>query len=127
MDEWQPKIVAAIDFGTCNTRMAFALKPLVATAKDVQVIVMDDWKHAPGALMAPTSVLIDHTNSVIGYGHEAEEMFRAMKPAERRSCFLFKNFKMDLHRKEVRVICFIRQRLWSIQKRDGERGSSIPT
>ena len=101
MDDWQPKIVAAIDFGTCNTRMAFALKPLVATVNELQVIVMDDWKHAPGAQMAPTSVLFDHTKSVIGYGHEAEEMFRAMKPAERRSCLLFKNFKMDLHRKVV--------------------------
>lgn len=101
MDELQPKIVAAIDFGTCNTRMAFAEKQLVATAADVEVVVMDDWKHTPGARTTPTSVLIDHTGSVISYGYEAEEMYGTMKPADQRSCYLFKNFKMDLHRKEV--------------------------
>ena len=107
MEEWQPKIVAAIDFGTCNTRMAFAEIPLTTRAiESDDVIVMNNWQYAPGAWMAPTSILFDHTRSVIGYGHEAEEKFRAMKPVERRSCSLFKNFKMDLHQKPVSQLVY---------------------
>lgn len=101
--EWQPLIVAAIDFGTCNTRMAFAPKPLVNTMESLEIIVMDDWEHSPGAQKAPTSVLMDNSQSVIAYGYEAEEMFRTLRLAERRSSYLFKNFKMDLHKKAVRL------------------------
>ena len=98
------KIVAAIDFGTCNTRMAFAFNPLTRGG-DAQVVVMDAWENAPGATMAPTTILIDHTGKVNAYGYEAEERFRVLDKAEAKRSFLFKNFKMALHQKEVRKVC----------------------
>ena len=94
-------IVAAIDFGTCNTKMAFAH---LTHGKDAQIVVMDDWENAPEALTTPTSILIDHTGKVLGYGYEAEEMFRALPSDEAKICYLFKNFKMALHKKEVRKV-----------------------
>ena len=95
------KIVAAIDFGTCNTKMAFAFKPL-SDGGDAQVVVMDAWENAPAAVMAPTTILIDHTGEVTAYGYEAEEKFRALPAAQAKISYLFKNFKMALHQKEVR-------------------------
>ena len=95
------KIVAAIDFGTCNTRMAFAFNPCTP-GEDAQVVPMDAWENAPGAVMAPTTILIDHTGEVAAYGYEAEEAFRVLDVAKAKISYLFKNFKMALHQKEVR-------------------------
>ena len=94
------KIVAAIDFGTCNTKMAFAYKPLTRGG-DARVVVMDAWENAPAAVMAPTTILIDHTGEVAAYGYEAEEKFRTLPAAQAKISYLFKNFKMALHQKEV--------------------------
>ena len=94
------KIVAAIDLGTCNTKMAFAFNPLTHGG-DVQVVVMDAWENAPGAVMAPTTLLIDHTGQVAAFGYEAEEKFRVLDVAKAKISYLFKNFKMALHQKEV--------------------------
>ena len=98
---WDKKIVAAIDFGTCNTKMAFAFfNPLSHSGND-RIVVMDAWENAPNALMAPTTILIDHTGEVVAYGYEAEEKFRALPIAQAKISYLFKNFKMALHQKEV--------------------------
>ena len=94
------KIVAAIDFGTCNTKMAFAFNPLTGGG-DTQVVVMDAWENAPGAVMAPTTILIDHTGQVVAFGYEAEEKFRVLDVGKAKISYLFKNFKMVLHQKEV--------------------------
>lgn len=103
------KVVAAIDFGTCNTRMAFAYDILPDGGVGAQlhissdkVAVMDAWEDAPGLSMVPTSILIDHTGEVSAYGYEAEEKFRALTVAQAKASYLFKNFKMALHQKEVR-------------------------
>ena len=98
------KIVAAIDFGTCNTKMAFVNNPLTRGG-DVRVVVMNAWENAPPpALMAPTTILIDHAGEVAAYGYEAEEKFRTLPPAQAKISYLFKNFKMALHQKEVRKV-----------------------
>ena len=97
------KIVAAIDFGTCNTKMAFAYNPLTR-GEDARVVVMDAWENAPAAVMAPTTILIDHTGEVAVYGYEAEEKFRTLPAAQAKVSYLFKNFKMALHQKEVRKV-----------------------
>ena len=94
-------IVAAIDFGTCNTKMAFAH---LTHGKDPQIVVMDNWENAPEALTTPTNILIDDTGKVLGYGYEAEEMFRALPSDAEKICYLFKNFKMALHKQEVRKV-----------------------
>ena len=97
------KIVAAIDFGTCNTKIAFAYKPLTSGG-DARVVVMDTWENAPAAVMAPTTILIDHTGEVAAYGYEAEEKFRTLPAAQAKISYLFKHFKMALHQKEVRKV-----------------------
>ena len=95
------KVVAAIDFGTCNTKMAFAYNPLTRGG-EARVVIMDAWENAPAAVMAPTTILIDHTGEVSAYGYDAEEKFRALPAAQAKISYLFKNFKMTLHQKEVR-------------------------
>ena len=98
------KFVAAIDFGTCNTKMAFTKRPL-PHGGDARVVVMDAWKNAPPeAVMAPTTILIDHTGEVVAYGYEAEEKFRTLPAALAKISYLFKYFKMALHQKEVRKV-----------------------
>ena len=99
------QIVAAIDFGTCNTKMAFAYIPFThGRPVGVRVDVMDAWENAPAALMAPTTILIDHTGEVAAYGYEAEEKFRTLPAAQAKKSYLFKNFKMALHQEEVRKV-----------------------
>ena len=95
------ELVAAIDFGTCNTKIAFAKKPL-PHGGDARVVVLDAWENAPAAVKAPTTILIDHTGEVAAYGYEAEEKFRTLPAAQAKISYLFKNFKMALHQKEVR-------------------------
>ena len=85
------KFVEAIDFGTCNAKMAFAFNPL-APGGETQIVVMDAWENAPGAVMAPTTILIDPTT--------------ILDVAKAKISFLFKNFKMALHQKEVGKNCF---------------------
>ena len=95
------KIVAAIDFGTCNTRMAFAFKPLTQQG-NIDIIVMDAWENAPGHdTMAPTAILFDPQKNVQAYGFDAEESFRVLDKAEAKKSLLFKYFKMALHQKKV--------------------------
>lgn len=104
----ETKLVAAIDLGTCNTRMAFAYRPSTDscdTKVSPRVIPMDDWEDAAGAVMAPTTILIDHTGEVAAYGYQAEEKFRVLTVAQAKVSYLFKNFKMVLHQKEVRIHC----------------------
>ena len=102
----QLRIVAAIDFGTCNTRIAFArLSSLIGIPRtqDIDIFVMDNWENAPDGLktMAPTSVLFNMTGDAIAYGFDAEDQFQSLKPSELRSRYLFKYFKMELHKKNV--------------------------
>lgn len=97
------KLVAAIDLGTCNTRMAFAFRPL-SDRGSIDIVVMDAWENAPGDLMAPTTLLIDHRGKVTAYGYEAEETFRVLDEATAKTSYLFKNFKMILHQKQVRQV-----------------------
>lgn len=111
-DEKSVKIVAAIDFGTCYTKMAFAYDDTLPDGKGAQlrisetVAVMDAWEDAPGfpmPAMAPTSILIDNKGEVSAYGYEAEEKFRVLTVAQAKVSYLFKNFKMALHQDEVRI------------------------
>ena len=88
------RIVAAIDFGTCNTRVCFARN--TKDFKSLEFFEMDDWKLAPhGRDMAPTSVLLDKKGDPLAYGFEAEDMFKNRE--EEDHFYFFKNFKMELH------------------------------
>ena len=98
-------VVAAIDFGTCNTRLAFGIKQeSYQSLSDIELVVMNDWKRAPqsgGAQMAPTSILFDSTGETVSYGWAAEGDFCDLSPFKKRSHYLFKNFKMELHKMNV--------------------------
>ena len=83
------KFVAAIEIGTCNTRMAFCCKPLTGWA-DHHILIMNDWKEPMrGALTVPTTILFNHTKEVIAYGIEEE---RCLSEVERPSVYFFKYF-----------------------------------
>ena len=100
----QKEVVAAIDFGTCNTRLAFGVQNAESSKlSDIELVVMNDWRKAPDVLMtmAPTTLLVDEKKEVAGYGWEAEDMFRTLPPADKKSYYLLKNFKMALHQKNV--------------------------
>ena len=93
-------VVAAIDFGTCNTRMAFGVKG----PDKVHVRVVNNWENAPSYVseMVPTCILFNSKRELVAYGWEAEEKFREYEDKERNQSFLFRNFKMTLHQKRVR-------------------------
>lgn len=92
--------VAAIDFGTCNTKMAFAYRPQAQTGTP-KIYPMDDWENTSGNDV-PTSILTDRSGEVKAYGYHAEQSFRQLDQSEVKRFLLFKDFKMFLHRKEVR-------------------------
>ena len=114
MDQKEINAVVAIDFGTCNTRMAFANKPSTSsgsTPDSPRIVVMDEWECAVDAVAAPTSIIISqhrargtdpYVYAVTAYGYEAEEMFLDPDLDKKDKPLLFKNFKMALHEKEVR-------------------------
>ena len=96
-------VVGAIDFGTCNTRMAFGVKG----AEKVNLVVVDDWNCAPqmgSTPLSPTSILLDSERALVAYGWEAEERVRNYGGKETDESYFFKNFKMELHRRKVRPI-----------------------
>ena len=95
-------VVGAIDFGTCNTRLAFGVKG----AEKVNLVVVDDWSCAPqlgNTPLSPTSILLDSSRDLLAYGWEAEEKVRNFSDKEINESFFFKNFKMELHRRKVRA------------------------
>ena len=95
-------VVAAIDFGTCNTRLAFGVK---GAEKEI-VHVVDDWNCAPQLAskpLSPTSILLDSKQALVAYGWEAEENVCNYSDKDLEECFFFKNFKMELHRTKVRL------------------------
>ena len=116
MDQKEINAVVAIDFGTCNTRMAFANKPSTnsgSTPDSPRIVVMNEWECAVDAVAAPTSIIISRHRqretdpcipvyTVTAYGYEAEEMFLDPDLNKKDKPLLFKNFKMALHEKEVR-------------------------
>lgn len=119
MDQKKTEAVVAIDFGTCNTRMAFAVKPSTqssGTGDSPRIVVMDEWECKVDALSAPTSILIGryreteshpYVYDVTAYGYEAEETVLGPGMNKEGMPLLFKNFKMPLHKKEVRNVCLV--------------------
>ena len=98
--------VAAIDFGTCNTRMAYAKKPKILNKRlgPEDITVMTDWESSPGIdRTAPTTILIDRKGGIF-YGYEAEETMSNLTEDDLRKCFFVRNFKMELHEREVRLV-----------------------
>ena len=97
-------IVAAIDFGTCNTRMAFARKPLLddrSGSRDLNIYPVDLWEHVESRdVTAPTNILFGPAGDIC-YGCHAEELYRDLSEADRTRYLFFQNFKLVLHKKEV--------------------------
>lgn len=95
-----PKAVGAIDLGTCNTRIAFGMRPTAYESQGKhRVQLVTDWEDGrDNPPMAPTSILFNKAEEVIAYGFAAEKMFKNHVGEE---YYFFRNFKMDLHSKEV--------------------------
>ena len=104
-----PAVVAAIDFGTSNTKLAFGIE--VDDPNNPYVIIpFTEWECAPGGDLvytAPTSILLDETGEVDAYGWEAEHRYGCLDEIERRTYRLFKHFKMRLHTEEVQFKGYI--------------------
>ena len=100
-----PAVVAAVDFGTTNTKLAFGIK--VDDPNNPYVILpFTEWECAPGGdvvHVAPTSILLDETGEVDAYGWEAEHKYGGLDERDRCTYWLFKHFKMELHQEEVHV------------------------
>lgn len=65
---------------------------------------MTDWEEGRGNPdMAPTSILFNKAEEVVAYGFAAENRFKNLSDGENEYYF-FKNFKMDLHGREVRKL-----------------------
>ena len=96
----EPAVVAAIDFGTSNTKLAYGVDD------DEDPIPFTEWEGAPGGdlvNMAPTTILLDETGEVVAYGWEAEHKYGTLDPVDRNTHRLFKHFKMKLHEEKVCV------------------------
>ena len=95
----RPKAVGAIDFGTCNTRIAFGMRPTDEKDGKFRVQLVTEWEDSKGNPdMAPTSILFSKAKEVVAYGFAAEQKF---KNDVGEDYYFFRNFKMDLHSKEV--------------------------
>ena len=95
----EPAVVAAIDFGSSNTKLAFGVDD------NAEPIAFTEWECAPGGdlvTMVPTTILLDETGEVIAYGWEAEQRYGTLYTEDRNSHRLFKQFKMKLHEEKVR-------------------------
>ena len=94
-----PKAVGAIDFGTSNTCIAFGMRPTYESEGKFRVQLVTEWEDGKGNPdMAPTSILFNKAEEMVAYGFAAEKMFKNHVGEE---YYFFKNFKMDLHSKEV--------------------------
>ena len=94
-----PKAVGAIDLGTCNTRIAFGMRPTYESDGKFRVQLVNEWEDGKGNPdMAPTSILFNKAEEVVAYGFAAETMFKNHVGEE---YYFFRNFKMDLHSKDV--------------------------
>ena len=100
----EPAVVAAIDFGTSNTKLAFGVDA------NEDPITFTEWECAPGGdlvTMAPTTILLDETGEVVAYGWDAEQRYGTLEPVDRKSHRLFKHFKMKLHEEKVCMFIII--------------------
>ena len=94
----EPAVVAAIDFGTSNTKLAFGVDV------NEEPIIFTEWEGVQGGDLvttAPTTILLAETGEVAAYGWEAEETYRTLELVERNKHRLFKHFKMKLHEEKV--------------------------
>jgi hypothetical protein len=97
-----PAVVAAIDFGTSNTKLAFGVE-VNDPKTPYEIIPFTEWESAPGGDMvyaAPTNILFDETGEVVAYGWDVEDTYAALDKVEKRTYRLFKHFKMRLHQEE---------------------------
>ena len=92
----KPAVVAAIDFGTSNTKLAFGIETNDPN-NPYNLATFTNWKCTPSVGLlytAPSTILLDGTGAVIAYGHEAELRYISLKSAK-KGAHLFKHFKME--------------------------------
>ena len=89
---------AAIDFGTTCTGLAFALKG------EEKVNFKLKWPSGPTGIevKAPTVALFDSKSSFMSFGFQAKKEFLRMSDEDKKTCYYFENFKMELHNRNVR-------------------------
>ena len=89
---------AAIDFGTAYTGLGFASRG------EERVEFKLQWPDGPSGVevKAPTVALFNSKRDFLSFGFEAKNMFfDKLSDEERKYCYYFENFKMELHNKDV--------------------------
>ena len=93
----QPSFVAAIDFGTTFTGLAFASYP-----HGKHNVALNKWNGHEGVeVKAPTAVLFHSSGEFASFGFEAVREYYEKGDREKLDCYFFKHFKMELHQKPV--------------------------
>ena len=93
----QPLFIAAIDFGTTFTGLAFA-----SCLSGDHKVVLYRWDGYEGLeIKAPTAVLFHPNGEFAAFGFEAVSEYYDKDDKEKLDCYFFKNFKMELHQKKV--------------------------
>ena len=89
---------AAIDFGTTFTGLAF-----LSTATGEMELQLK-WPGGPTGceVKAPTVALFNSRRQFMSFGFQAKKDFLAMSDTEKKTCYYFEKFKMELHNKDVR-------------------------
>ena len=95
----QPSFVAAIDFGTTFTGLAFA--PYPHGKQDVTLYIWDSNKGIE--VKAPTTVLFHSSGKFASFGFEAVRDYYEKSDQEKLDCYFFQNFKMELQQKPVNI------------------------
>ena len=93
----EPLYCAAIDFGTRYTGLAFANW----NEENYRVLTWENNNVNGVELKAPTAILFNSELKFLAFGFEAVEQFARMGNDQKRDCYFFVNFKMNLHQLEV--------------------------
>ena len=95
----QPSFVAAIDFGSTFTRLAFAPYP-----HGKHRVAIYKWNGIEGVeAQAPTTVLFHSSGKFASFGFDAVRDYYEKSNQEKVDCYFFKNFKMELQQKPVNI------------------------
>ena len=93
----EPLYCAAIDFGTTYTGLAFANW----NEDDYRVIPWENNSMLGLETKAPTAILFNSELKFLAFGFEAVKQFARMENNQKRDCYYFEKFKMNLHQLQV--------------------------
>lgn len=107
-------VVVAIDFGTTYSGYAFSSVKDYKTSK-LNITINQPWNSGENRLSSfktPTSLLLKRNGDFVSYGYKAETAYENKlldKTADKHEFLYFRQFKMELYTRKVRVFCYFYQ------------------